>query len=419
VNVSSVIRCVLAAAAICAAPKLVLGQQRPDEIIQKLIARVEALEHEVAALKQTATAPSQTQQVQPAPSDLVPVAAAPKQDTTVAADPPEPEPPDASKYTFHGYADAGFVRNEDGLSDKRFNLGEIDLFATARISPKLNALVEVVLETDNQLLVAEVPVNLERLLLQYRENKYFNLDIGSYRTAIGFYNTTLRGSWLQTALTRPMVFTFEDDGGFLPLHNVGLSANGIVPSGDLGLHYVVEVGSSRNYAQPGRTGLDLEQNAAVNVALFARPRGVPGLQVGFSYYHDKFSPEPGSNLARSVWTAHAVYQANRFEFLNEVILAKFRELGLGYGNIPGFYSQLAYRLGSNWTPYTRYDYVNVYGRGSVGQYAPQYVPWRTVFSGGLRYDVSESVALKFELGRETSPLQLPWIRAAMQVAFTF
>jgi hypothetical protein len=306
VNVSSVIRCVFAAAAIYASPNVVLGQERQDEIIQKLLARVEALEREVAALKQTA-APSQAQQVQPAPADLVPVAAAPRQDTAVTADLPEPEPAEPSKYTFHGYADAGFVRNEDGLSDKRFNLGEIDLFATARISPKLNALVEVVLETDNQLQVAEVPVNLERLLLQYRENKYFNLDIGSYRTALGFYNTTLRGSWLQTALTRPMIFTFEDDGGFLPLHNVGLSANGIVPTGDLGLHYVVEVGSSRNYAQPGRTGFDLEQNAALNVALFARPRVIPGLQVGFSYYHDKFSPEPGSNLARSVWTAHVVY----------------------------------------------------------------------------------------------------------------
>jgi hypothetical protein len=418
VKASTLIRCVLAAAAICAAPKLVVGQERQDEIIiQKLLARVEALEREVAALKQTATAPSHAQQVQPAPSDLAPVTTAPKQDTTVIADPAEP--PEASRYAFHGYADAGFVRNEDGLSDKRFELGEVDLFATARISPKLNVLVEAVLETDNQLLVASVPVNVERLLLQYRQSDYFNLDIGSYRTAIGFYNTTLRGSWLQTSLTRPMLFTFEDDGGFLPLHNVGLSANGKVPSGALGLHYVVEVGSSRNYAQSGRTGLDFEQNAAVNVALYARPRLIPGLQIGVSSYHDRFSPGPGPNLARSVWTAHAVYQANRFEFLNEVVLAKFRETGMGYGNIPGFYSQLGYRLGANWTPYTRYDYVNVYGRGSVGQYAPQYVPWRTVFSGGLRYDLTESVALKFELGRETSPLQLPWIRAALQVAFTF
>jgi hypothetical protein len=402
--------------ALAAAAKPAPGQESQDQVIQKLLARVEALEREVAALKQTAVAPSATQPVQP---DMIPAAATPKLDATVAAEPPEPEPPDADRYTFHGYADLGFLRNEDGLSDKKFVLGEVDLFATARISPKLTALVEVVLETDNQLLVADVPVNVERLLLQYRDNDYFNLDMGAYRTAIGFYNTTLRASWLQTSLTRPMLFTFEDDGGFLPLHNVGLSANGKVPSGPLGLHYVVEVGSSRNYAQSGRTGLDLEQNGAINVALFARPRAIPGLQMGISSYHDRFAPLPGSTLARSVWTAHAVYQANRFEFLNEVVLAKFRAPGLGYGNLPGFYSQLAYRVSSNWTPYTRYDFVNVYGRGLVGQYVPQYVPWHTVFSGGLRYDITEAVALKFELGREADRDQHTFIRAALQVAFTF
>ncbi len=415
-RVPTVARSILAIAAIfAAASEPILGQESQDEIIQKLLARVEALEREVAALKPTA-APTAAQPAQP---DTVPVAAAPKLDTAMAAEPPEPEPPDTDRYTFHGYADLGFLRNEDGLSDKKFVLGEVDLFGTARISPKLTALVEVVLETDNQLLVADVPVNVERLLLQYRDNDYFNLDMGAYRTAIGFYNTTLRGSWLQTSLTRPMLFTFEDEGGFLPLHNVGLSANGKVPSGELGLHYVVEVGSSRNYAEPGRTGLDLEQNGAINLALFARPRAIPGLQVGFSSYHDKFSPLPGSTLSRSVWTAHAVYQANRFEFLNEVILAKFSEPGLGYGNLPGFYSQLAYRVGSNWTPYTRYDYVNVYGKGLVGQYVPQYVPWHTVFSGGLRYDITEAVALKFELGRELDRDQHAFIRAALQVAFTF
>jgi hypothetical protein len=398
---------------VCAAPRAILGQDTRDETIQKLIARVEALEREVAALKQAAAVPGTP------PEQAAAVAAAPKQDTIVAAEASEPEPVE-SKYTFHGYADVGFLRNEDGLSDKRFALGEVDLFATARISPKWTALMETVFETDNQLEVATVPINVERLLLQYRENDYFNLDIGSYRTAIGFYSTAyLRGSWLQTAITRPKLFTFEDDGGFLPLHNVGLSANGKVPSGDLGLHYVVEVGSSRNYAQPGRTGIDFEDNAAINVALYARPHALPGLQLGFSSYHDRFSPIPGSMLGRSVWTAHIVYRANRFEFLNEGVMARFDERSYGRGTIPGFYSQFAYRLGSNWTPYVRYDYANVYGTGAVGEYAPQYVPWRTVWSGGLRYDLTEAVALKFELGREADRNRQDFIRAALQVAFTF
>jgi hypothetical protein len=378
----------------------VFGQENQSEIIQKLILRVAALEREVATLQGVAT----------------PAAAS----APVASEAVVETPPNESRFTFHGYADVGFLRNDNNNSAKRFELGEVDLFATARISPKLSVLMETAIDTDNQLLVGSVPINVERLLLQYRHNDYFNLDIGSYRTAIGYYSTAyLRGSWFQTAISRPRLFTFEDDGGFLPLHNVGVSANGRVPSGALGLHYVVETGTSRNYAQPGSTGLNFQQNGAFNGALFARPNGIPGLDVGFSYYHDRFVPQQGFLLTRSVWTAHAVYQARRFEFLNEALLTRFQHPTQGYATVPGFYSQLAYRVGANWSPYFRFDYANVYGKGLVGSSAPQYIPWRTVNSGGIRYDLTEAVALKFELGRERDRFQPAWIRAAVQVAFTF
>ncbi len=403
------IRCIvlLAASGICA-----FGQDSKDEIIQKLIARVEALEREVAGLKQ------------PAPPVAVPVAAQPAaqssdQPAAAPVELPPAEQPESSRFTFHGYADAGFLRNVDGLSTKRFALGEVDLFATARISPKVTALLETVLETDNQVYTSQVPINVERALLQYRANDYFNLDLGSYRTAIGYYTMAyLRGSWFQTAVSRPRIFAFEDDGGFLPLHNVGVSVNGRVPSGPLGLHYVFEVGSSRNYAQPGRPALDLEQNRAVNVAVFAQPSSIRGLQVGFSSYHDQFSPTPEYRFNRSVWTVHVVYQAHRLEFLNEAVLESTTER-TGYIGLPGFYSQVAYRVRSNWSPYVRFDYANVYGKSAVVDLIKQYLPWRTIFSGGLRYDLSESVAFKFEVGRETNRFQPPWIRAAAQIAFTF
>jgi hypothetical protein len=396
-----------------AAGTQVFGQDNRDEIIPKLIARVEALEREVAALKQAG--PSTSDSAKPLPFEM-----APRNEATAAAQPVEQEPPEEPRFSFHGYADTSFVRNVDGDSSKRFALGEVDLFATARLSPRLNVLMETVLETDDQLEVGNVPVNVERLLLQYRHNDYFNLDIGSYLTAISFYSTAyLRGSWLQTALTRPRLLTFEDEGGFLPLHNVGLSANGQLPVPDLGLHYVVEVGSSRNYAQPGRTGFNLEDNRAINVALFARPGRIPGLQIGFSSYHDMLSPSQGSMFNRSVWSAHAVYQAHRLEFLNEAVLTRFTNSKDGRLSIRGFYSQLAYRVGSGWTPYLRFDYANAYstsnGIGSVALY----VPWRNVTTGGLRYDLSESVALKFEVAHETDRFQPAWIQAAMQLAFTF
>src|SRR6266700_6121209 len=144
------------------APSIVLGQDGKDEIIQKLIARVEALEREVAALQQTGVVAGNT--APPEPGTIVP-----KQEPAVVGGLPGLEP-ESSRFTFHGYSDAGFERNLDGASVKRFVLGEVDLFGTARISPKLTALVEAVLETDDQVANARVPVNVERLLLQYQQN---------------------------------------------------------------------------------------------------------------------------------------------------------------------------------------------------------------------------------------------------------
>ncbi|HTB18489.1 MAG TPA: hypothetical protein VK708_10240 [Bryobacteraceae bacterium] len=380
------------------------AQDNRDEIIQKLLDRVDALEREVAALQQK-PGPAE---VQPAPVEDVP---------SVNSAPSDP----GSRFNFHGYADAGFVRNDDGGSTKKFDLGEIDLFATERLSAHLTALMEVVLETNNQQLVAQVPLNVERLLLQYRGNDFFNADIGSYRTAIGYYSSAyLRGSWLQTAISRPRMFTFEDDGGFLPLHAVGASINGIIPSGGLNLHYVLEGGSSRNYGDTAGIPLvDISFNRALNLAIYSQPRAVPGLEVGFSTYHDLFSPLAGIALNRSLWMAHIVYVEGRVEFLNEGLLIRLTDSPLGSATGLGFYSQIAYRIAPSWKPYARVEYLNLYGTGLIDSAARQYMPWNTVYTGGIRNDLTDSVALKLELARETQYLGTSYITAAVQVAFTF
>ena len=331
------------------------------------------------------------------------------------------QPDNASRFNFRGYADAGFTREADGTQTKKFELGEVDLFGTERMSTHWTALMELVFETDDQQLVASVPVNVERLLLQYRGNNFFNVDIGSYRTAIGYYSTAyLRGSWLQTAISRPKMFTFEDQGGFLPLHAVGVSANGRVLSGSLNLYYVLEAGSSRNYGNTAGLGLESSFNRATNLAIYSQPAAVPGLEIGFSTYHDLFSPAANFQLNRAVWMVHFVYVRGRVEFLNEGMRIGLSDGSLGSGTGLGFYSQIAYRVASSWKPYGRVEYLNAYGTGAIDTAtAREYVPWRTVYTGGVRYDVAENVALKFELGRETDYPRTDYITAAMQVAFTF
>lgn len=394
-----------------------------DQVIQKLVERVEALERQVEALEQ-ARAPQPAQapaaeplSAQPAPAQVVqsPIAIAQEPPASDDATPPD----NASRFNFHGYADADFQRDVDG-STKKFELGEVDLFATERLSPHLTALLELAFQTDSQQLADDVEVNVERMLLQYRGNDFFNADIGSFRTAIGYYSTAyLRGAWLQTAISRPKMFTFEDQGGFLPLHAVGVSVNGMIPSGDLNLHYVAEAGSSRNYGNTAGFNSNISFNRATNLAIYSQPRGVPGLEIGFSSYHDLFSPVAGFALDRSVWMVHFVYVEGRVEFLNEGLLLRLGDSYAGSTTALGFYSQIAYRIAPSWKPYARVEYLNVYGTGVVDAETRLYVPWKTVYTGGVRYDLTESMALKFELGRETDYLRPSYITAAVQLAFTF
>ena len=79
-----------------------------------------------------------------------------------------------------------------GSSTTSFSLGQLNLFVSSDISEKFKFLSEIVFEAgpDNiyGLRSGEsnvFSVDLERYLLQYSYNDYFNLSVGRYQTAIG------------------------------------------------------------------------------------------------------------------------------------------------------------------------------------------------------------------------------------------
>ena len=121
---------------------------------------------------------------------------------------------------------------------------------TSKLSDHLSFLAEVVLGPDA---TNEFGVDIERYQLTYRANRYFSASAGRFHTSIGYYNTAYHhGNWFSTAEGRPIMYLFEDSGGVLPVHMVGVSLSGEVPNTEkLGLHWVAEVGnglSSNPYA---------------------------------------------------------------------------------------------------------------------------------------------------------------------------
>jgi hypothetical protein len=329
---------------------------------------------------------------------------------------------------IRGFGDISLHGDTQKGDTTSFSLGQLDLFVTSDVSDKFKFLGEIVFEggPDNYYGVTEgeansYSVDIERYLMQYSYNDHLNISAGRGHTAIGYYNTAYHHStWLQTTTGRPFLFEFEDHGGILPVHMVGVSASGQIPSGSLGLHYVAEVGngrSSRNplEEEPVQNEVDDQNHKAFNLALFARPEAVHGLQTGFSVYRDVLAPDNAPRVGETILAAHAVLIRPKYEWLNEALLDRHSLIGTStVFNTPGFYTQVSRQFAS-FRPYFRYQYVNVANNEPI---FPD-VALRHGPSLGLRYDASESVALKFQYDYTYLRNQPGVNGLTLQLGFTF
>jgi hypothetical protein len=283
------------------------------------------------------------------------------------------------------------------------------------LSEKFSVLSELILEAgEDNAFTFEV----HRLLLKYSLNDYFNFSAGRYHTAIGYYNTAYHhGSWFQTAANRPFLFAFESKGGILPLHNVGVTATGRIPSAPFGLRYVAEIGNGRAarsaQARPVQTAVDENNGKAFNLGIFARPNQVPGLQTGFSVYRDQLTPAAAPKVGQTIMAAHLVYQNARDEFLNEGLAIRHASNGRIFYT-PGFYTQFSRRF-DKFRPYFRYQYVNAPGDDPIFRSVGR----RNGPTLGLRYDLSNFVAFKMQYDRTYRRRLSTLDELILQLAFTF
>src|SRR6201984_1045399 len=218
-----------------------------QQTVKMLLQRIEQLEADQKALKdrvaqlESAQKPGSTANsgAQPAPAPATAHLGEPTET-------PDTEKMDVSKtlLNIRGFGDFGLYGGNQKGQTTSFSLGELNLFVTSNISDRFKFLREIVFEANSgESPSNQVPINAfkaepERVLLEYSLNDYFNLAAGRFHTAIGYYNTAYHHStWLQTTTGRPFLFEFEDSGGILPPHTLGVSASGAIPSGAMGLPY--------------------------------------------------------------------------------------------------------------------------------------------------------------------------------------
>jgi hypothetical protein len=316
--------------------------ERLAEQVEALQAQLRHVQEQLAQMSgETAAVPAASSVVASGQEAVKPVEPVP--DALVPAT--DDEGHKLGPFQMRGFSDLGFGRPlfekmpEAVLkgSAHSFTIGDFDLFTTARISDRLSFLAELLITSD---FTNNFGAEIDRMMLNYSVNDYFKIGVGKFNTAIGYYSNAFhRARYFQTATGRPLMFADEDNGGILPVHSIGVTTSGKLPSGPLGLHWVAELANGRastSLSDPGGEVVDVQNfvdennTKAVNFALMASPPAWHGFQVGASFYRDRLRPEPLPDMSQQIMSAHVVFVRTNFEILNEAAIVRHAYVGSGH-----------------------------------------------------------------------------------------
>jgi len=313
---------------------------------------------------------------------------------------------------LHGFADVGYSAQSFESPDNRgFNVGSLDFYLTPQFDDNTRALIELIFEATSD---GGLATDLERVQLGYAFNDNLTLWAGRFHSPYGYWNTALHhGSQIQTSILRPRFIDFEDKGGILPAHMVGLMGTGKVRAGDGKLSYDVFAGNGPSMDMTGGMGVltigmsgDSNHQAMVGANLGYEFGGMAdGLRLavsGLTGDVDGPAGAPTTNIVElSVANFTAVYIANDWEVMGEYY--RFSNKNKLVGGTPASTSY------SSWADYLQvgrnFDGVTLYLRAEKTKLdqADQYFAMMANGQSyarqalGLKYDVNAKSALKFEL----------------------
>lgn len=255
--------------------------QRSDQLIEKLIEKVQQLEN----TKQAAPAAAANAKAAPAAQiaeeaktgELNKVVAA--QNTrieTLQQQVSQISSASASRTIpfdwLHGFADVGGGYGSGG-NPKGFGVGSLDLYMTPKLGGNVRALAELLFEYNT---AGTLNTDLERAQIGYAFNDQLTVWLGRFHTPYGYWNTAYHhGQQIQPSLLRPRFIDFEDKGGILPSHTTGVWGTGGIRAGDGKVTYDVYAGNTPKINAAG--ALD------PNVAGFANQSLTAGGNVGYQF----------------------------------------------------------------------------------------------------------------------------------------
>ena len=327
--------------------------------------------------------------------------------------------------TLHGFSDVVFGAQRDRFDDGSeatstgFVLGQFDLFFVSRLTPSLSFLGETVFEMNEE---GEGVVDIERVFVKYAWSDLFQLSVGRTHTALGYWNEAYHhGALLQPTVARPASLEFEDEGGILPVHSVGVELSGGSHSPAWGFQYVVNVANGRGPIPDAvQNGGDLNQHKAVGGKLTLVMGGAQRLEFGPAFYNDHIPGDlsiPGreNEIAEQIPGAHAHWKSAWVEAVAEFYRVRHEERATStVWNHDAWYA-IAITSGGRLRPYGGYDRID-FDEGDPF-YAPNDADVKRAVAG-LRFDFDPFNAVKIEYRHD-------WIPGGksdallVQTAFTF
>jgi hypothetical protein len=304
----------------------------------------------------------------------------------------------AQETQIKGFVDTQYgVVHADSLKDKDnnrgFQVGQFDLFITSQINDRTSFLGETVFEWDSE--EQKWVLDVERVIIKYSVKDYLNISGGKFHTPFGYWNNAYHhGALIQPTINRPVIVRFEDNGGYLPIHQVGAQVSG---AGIGARNFGYSVFLSNGQAQGNSGGSFSYGVDAISGSVSMEP--VEDLQFIASAYT--------SRVPKNTVTYQGIVldHESRYTLLNAAVTyfhpSAPVEFATEYFNISNsmaeshttnaFYAYFGVRLVKNFVPYVLFNKVNF--ENGERYFLKNNVDEITM---GARYNLATKVVVKLE-----------------------
>lgn len=303
---------------------------------------------------------------------------------------------------LHGFADVGVGTHNPISPDlKGAYVGNLDFYLAPRLGDHTRALFELNTEVSSE---GTVDVDLERAQIGYQFSDQATVWVGRYHTPYGYVNTALHhGSWINNSLRRPKFLQFEDNGGIVPAHTVGLWLTGSTHVGSGKVLYDVYAGNSQEISggvldMRNAGSSDGQVGGGARLAYQFGGGGAEGLMLGVHAFTARIDEELSANATRVLaYGGYAVYDTDQWENIAEIYLFNNRDINGGSGTHRSSAGFLQFGYRASWgVPYARYE------RSSLEQSDPYFAALAGGGSYhrvalGARFDLDLKSAIKLEL----------------------